>query len=275
MVDVLQQAKTRIRVSCDTEGWSRSAAYTVASLCSKYKLPFIDIAGVTFDYPGVTRPALCLTNPSSLPNDYVFFAHRKQKDLPHTHNAKVVVLPDAPKNEDRPSDEQMASSTPQAPAESKPDSRKIHEGSLRLRPEFKDLRDKCKNSTSLNEWLTNLHDLLSIPQHMVAKREGDKFIWLVSKARPSFSYSSVDASAPSSLDAVPKCVIEDLNSIIEDYKRNPYRISKVIKTEKPLSPKSFRAVVIEVYLAEEAIEVDEEDQWVLTVKPVIIENGLY
>jgi hypothetical protein len=252
------ESSLKIRVVGDR--WSADAEYTVTQLCLKYSLPFIDRGGITASTALEGINVLLGSDDIQLPSSYAFFTHEGMADLPHTHNCKVVPLP--PKV-----------TTLEVPVDDTTNTRKIQVGSKRIRAEWKELQAKCKSATSLNEWLTAMHGLLNVTRYSVAQAapesENRKFVWQQSPEKAKFEWPVDD------LGAVPKGLVDELNSIVESFKKG-FRVPLVVQTEKLISSKSFRAVVIDAYKWGVS-DADEEnpDIWVLTVKPVIIENGLY
>lgn len=249
-----------MRIKVVGESWSYGAAVTVAQLCEKYGLPFLDRACVSFTYSEHIKIPHVVAHEEGrqLPKGYIFFTHASMADLPCTHSSKAMDLPlPAPK--------------PKVVVDSSTNTRKITTGTKRTRLEFKELQAKCKNAGSFNEWLTALHDVLLVPQFTVASVGPDgKIVWGISAERANFQWTAEDSMS----DFVPKSIVPELANILKDFAAKN-KLPRVIKTERPLSKSSPRAVVIDAYIKEVAIEEDDADLWVLVIKPVTVENGLY
>lgn len=244
--------------------WDKHAAELVAKMCNSYGIPFIDRAGVAHDvseFAPVTSIVLEEGVPAELPDTYVYFTHRNIPELPCTHQVQVNYPDD------------VKAPATAAPAEAAVNSRKITEGSRRLRAEWKELQAKCKSATSFNEWATFLYDLLMTPQFSTAHGSAPdakgkiSYTWQKSLGRASFAYPT------NTLDAMPKCVVEDLEMHLAAFRvgnRDPF----VLSTEKSLNGRE-RAVVIDAILIDDTHGDGENDLWLLTIKPTTITKGLY
>lgn len=255
--EYIDSTKMKIRVTGDH--WSYGAAVTVAQLCNKYDLPFLDRAGVAFAFDEhVQIPnVVAFESGHKHPKGYIFFTHSNMPDEPFTHNSKAAVL-------------ELPVKKPEVTVNETTNTRKIVEGTKRQRLEFRELQAKCKAAGSFHEWLTALHDVLLVPQYTVARIVDGKVVWGVSPERAVFEW----ANESSLTDFVPKMVALELAALLKQASVSN-KPPRVIKTERPLSNSSARAILIDAYCKERAIEVDEEDVWVLVIKPVTIENGLY
>lgn len=233
--------------------WDAHAAAHIQKLCDTYNLPFLD-RGQGTDPSCFVNGTMLVGPHTELPDGYVFFTHKSLADLPCTHQSQVQYPVEETRAENK---------TPEKAT------RKIVTGTKRLRAEWKELQAKCKSSTSFNEWLTSLHDLLLVPMYTVARiEEGDtRIAWSQSLERGKFIYPT------STLDAMPKVVVEDLELHLASFRTNN-RDPFVCKTEKPLNGRD-RAVLIDALLIDDTHGDGEQDLWLLTIKPVTISNGLY
>lgn len=259
--EYIDTSKMKIRVVSD-RGWDYGAAVTIAQLCRKYNLPFIDRAGVAdnnTEHEQAVIPTVIFCEDNKLPSGYIFFTHRKMPDLPFTHNAQAAVV-------EPPVKKPAVEFTNTAPTSN----RKIVDGTKRTRSEFKELQAKCKAAGSFHEWLTAMHDVLLVPKHTVAKIIDGKIVWGVSPERATFEW----LDETSMTEFVPKSILPELASLLKAFSTTG-KLPRVIKTERPLSNKTNRSILIDAYCRDKAIEVDESDVWVLVIKPVTVENGLY
>lgn len=244
------------------KGWDSHVAAHVRALCLKYSLPFIDRCAVADGQLGDTV-FITETPDLELPEGYVFFQHTGMTDLPCTHNSTVVYPV-----------ESAAQEAPLAPKSPEGPSRKVVEGTKRVRAEWKEAQAKCKTAKSFNEWLTFLYDLLTLPRYSVAKalppdaKGKVSYSWHKSLDRAFFVYPT------QTLEAMPKCVVEDLENYLAAIRLTGRSSPHVFATEKPLNGRK-RAVVIDHTLVEDTHGDGENDMLLLTIKPTTINLSLY